>query len=95
MIGIDRGAAVGTALAKSRVMMPIAIHIRPGRTSGYVQAYSPDLAGCSAAAPSEEEALRLVGQRIRDYIEDARVNLLPRVPREVEISLLAQTELMQ
>lgn len=45
--------------------MKIAVHLRSQK--GAVQAYCPDLPGCSASAPTEQQALRLLRSRVDEY----------------------------
>ena len=45
--------------------MKLPVHIRNGR--GGVQAFCPDLPGCSASAANEPEALRLLRARVDEY----------------------------
>ncbi len=45
--------------------MKLHVHLRSER--GTVQAFCPDLPGCSASAPSEAEALRLIRSRVDEY----------------------------
>lgn len=47
--------------------MKISVLLRRGRVAGQVQAYCPDLPGCSATAASEAEALALLERRVADY----------------------------
>jgi predicted RNase H-like HicB family nuclease len=47
--------------------MKISVLLRRGRHTGSVQAYCPDLPGCSAHGASEEDALELLRRRIADY----------------------------
>jgi predicted RNase H-like HicB family nuclease len=50
--------------------MKIKVHVMERESS--VQAFCPDLPGCSAAATSEEEALSLLRERVTAYfMEDA------------------------
>jgi predicted RNase H-like HicB family nuclease len=51
-------------LLKSRGMQ-VPVHIKNGRDT--VQAYCPDLPGCSASAPTVEEALELLRSRVQEY----------------------------
>jgi predicted RNase H-like HicB family nuclease len=47
--------------------MKLPVHIRQSSTHGAVQAFCPDLPGCSASAPSVEQALELLKRRVDDY----------------------------
>ena len=51
-----------------RLLLPravkLAIHLRKNLARDGVQAWCPDLPGCAAAAPTEDEALRLLRRRI-------------------------------
>ena len=55
--------------------MKLNVHIRSSR--GAVQAYCPDLPGCSAAAPNEAEALRLLRERLAELLAAAPRAVLP------------------
>lgn len=63
------------------------IYIRPARKEGHVQAYSPDVAGLSAVAPSLEEALRLLRLRVEQYFEETRASNPPpgTISMEIEV----------
>jgi len=50
--------------------MRYAIIIEKGPTS--YGAYVPDLPGCVAAADTQEEAMRLIGEAIEMHLEDLR-----------------------
>ena len=55
--------------------MKLPIHIRS--KTGSVQAYCPNLPGCSAAARTEEEALRLLRERINAHFAAATRGPIP------------------
>ena len=67
--------------------MKIPVLGRPGVERGFYLAYCPDLLGCSAAARSEEEALRLLRERIREYFKESRDDPVPPGTRRVEVEL--------
>ncbi|NMC71792.1 MAG: hypothetical protein GYA57_17235 [Myxococcales bacterium] len=52
--------------------MTITVHVRPGRTPGWFQAFAPELPGCSASAPSVSEAVQRLRLRIDDHLAEAR-----------------------
>ena len=54
--------------------MKLQIHIRERRDA--VQAFCPDLPGCSAAAATEAEALSLLRARVDEYFA-ARPSVVP------------------
>jgi predicted RNase H-like HicB family nuclease len=47
--------------------MQVPVHIRSSEARGTVQVFCPDLPGCSASAPTVEEALELLRTRVREY----------------------------
>ncbi|MBI2932652.1 MAG: hypothetical protein HYY16_13470 [Planctomycetes bacterium] len=64
--------------------MKLAIHVRSGGPGGHVQAYCPDFPGCSASAPTEEEAIGLLRRRIERLLtEGHRKSTPPRTVRRV------------
>lgn len=67
--------------------MKLRVMIRPGREAGWVQAYCPDLPGCSASASNEDEALRLLQKRIGEYFSADREEALPPKTRRVVIEV--------
>jgi hypothetical protein len=54
--------------------------------AGTVQAFCPDLPGCSASAPTEAEALRLLRARVAEYFA-VRVRPLPPGTRIVQLEV--------
>ncbi len=50
--------------------MKIKVHVMTREDN--VQVFCPDLPGCSAAAPSETDAIRLLRERVNEYftVED-------------------------
>ncbi|MBN1770487.1 MAG: type II toxin-antitoxin system HicB family antitoxin [Deltaproteobacteria bacterium] len=52
--------------------MTLTVHVRPGRTPGWFQAFAPELPGCSASGPSVSEAVQRLRQRIDDHLDEAR-----------------------
>ena len=64
--------------------MKLPVHIRSRADA--VQAYCPDLPGCSASAPTESEALRLLRERISDYFTAGASAPLPGA-RVVELEV--------
>jgi predicted RNase H-like HicB family nuclease len=52
--------------------MKVSVLLRRGRNTGSVQAYCPDLPGCSAHGPTEGDALELLRHRITDYFAHGR-----------------------
>jgi len=58
--------------------MKLNVHVRSREAS--VQVFCPDLPGCSAAAASEPEALRLLRERIAEYFLDSLDSPTPLVP---------------
>lgn len=54
--------------------MKLQVHVRERRNS--VQAFCPDLPGCSASATTEAEALSLLRARVDEYFA-ARPTVLP------------------
>ena len=67
--------------------MMLTIYIRPGRTENAVQAYCPDLLGCSAVGETEEEAVSLVRARVEAYFSERNQKPAPAGIRRVEIEL--------
>ncbi len=55
--------------------MKLPVHVRA--REGAVQAYCPDLPGCSAAARTEPEALRLLLARIEAHFAESARAALP------------------
>lgn len=47
--------------------MKIVVHVRQSRDAASIQAYCPDLPGCSASAPTEAEALAVLRRRISEH----------------------------
>ena len=47
--------------------MRLPVHIRSSEARGTVQVFCPDLPGCSASAPTVEEALELLRTRLQEY----------------------------
>ena len=64
--------------------MKLNVHVR--RQSGSVQAFCPDLPGCSATAPTEAEALKLLRARVDEYFA-ARVRAPPPGTRVIELEV--------
>jgi hypothetical protein len=54
--------------------MKVEVHIRSRR--GVVQAFCPDLPGCSASAPNEPEALRLLRTRVDEYFTTSSTDVV-------------------
>lgn len=67
--------------------MRVKVHIRRTGESGSVQAYCPDLPGCSGTAPTEDAALRIVRKRILEYFASDRTEPLPPKTRRVELEV--------
>ena len=66
--------------------MRIPVYIKKSKTDRYVQAYCPDLVGCSAVGSTQEKALDLLQQRIKEYFETCDAPLPPFTRRmELEI----------
>lgn len=49
-------------------IVKITVCIRAGRAEGTVQAYCPELPGCSSAARTEEEALSILRKRLQSCL---------------------------
>jgi hypothetical protein len=64
--------------------MKLNVHIRS--RAGTVQAFCPDLPGCSASAPTEKEALQILRARVDQYFS-VRARALPPGTRLVEIEI--------
>lgn len=67
--------------------MMLTIYIRPGRTDNAVQAYCPDLLGCSAVGETEKEAVTLVMARVEAYFSDRQKKPVPAGTRRVDIEI--------
>lgn len=67
--------------------MKLAIYIRPGRTDERVQAFCPDLLGCSAVGSTVEEALARVKERVEAFFGEMRQRPLPADTRRVDIEI--------
>ncbi|MCA9592267.1 MAG: type II toxin-antitoxin system HicB family antitoxin [Myxococcales bacterium] len=64
--------------------MEFPVLIQPSPAGDSVQAFCPDLPGCSATATSVDEALEVLGRRINDYFaRDAEEALPPGMRRTV------------
>jgi hypothetical protein len=57
-----------------RAVVKLQVHVRERRNS--VQAFCPDLPGCSASATTEAEALSLLRARVDEYFS-GRPSVLP------------------
>ena len=55
--------------------MKLKVHVRSREDS--VQVFCPDLPGCSAAASSEKEALRLLRERVSEYFAESATPVVP------------------
>jgi hypothetical protein len=55
--------------------MKLAVHVRSRH--GAVQAFCPDLPGCSASAPTEKEALQLLKDRVDEYFTERAQAAVP------------------
>ena len=66
--------------------MEIPVHIRRGRGQ-VVQAYCPDLPGCSATAADDRQALELLRQRVRDFFEHPETEPLAAGTRRVTLEV--------
>lgn len=66
--------------------MEISVHIRKGH-GDVVQAFCPDLPGCSAVARDDRQALELLRQRVRDYFAHQDREPLAAGTRRVTIEL--------
>jgi predicted RNase H-like HicB family nuclease len=64
--------------------MKVNVHVR--RQSGAVQVFCPDLPGCSASAPTEDEALKKLRARVDEYFA-VRARTLPPGTRIVELEV--------
>jgi hypothetical protein len=64
--------------------MKLTVHVRTQR--GVVQAFCPDLPGCSATAPSERAAIDLLRARVDEYFT-ARPASLPAGTRVVHLEV--------
>ena len=64
--------------------MKLNVHLRA--RAGAVQAFCPDLPGCSASAPTEAQALALLRARVDQYFA-ARIRPLPPVTRTVQLEV--------
>jgi hypothetical protein len=64
--------------------MKLNVHVR--RQAAAVQAFCPDLPGCSASAPTEKEALERLRARVDEYFA-ARVRVLPPGTRIVQLEV--------
>jgi hypothetical protein len=64
--------------------MKLNVHIRSG--FGVVQAFCPDLPGCSASAQTEEEALKLLRARVDEYFA-VRTRTMPPGTRIVQLEV--------
>ena len=53
---------------------------------GAVQAFCPDLPGCSAQAPTEQEALRILRRRLDEMLA-ARARAVPPGTRVVQMEV--------
>ncbi len=66
--------------------MKINVHIRAGSVFDTVQAFCPDLPGCSASAQTEEEALRRLRARVDEYFSP-RSKALPPGTRIIQLEV--------
>ena len=55
--------------------MKVPVHVRS--REGAIQAFCPELPGCSATARTEAEALRLLRDRIASHFADGARSALP------------------
>jgi hypothetical protein len=47
--------------------MQLPVHVKHSEPRGTVQAFCPDLPGCSASATTLDDALELLRRRVREY----------------------------
>jgi predicted RNase H-like HicB family nuclease len=47
--------------------MQLPVHIKQSEARGSVQVFCPDLPGCSASAPTVDDALELLRRRVREF----------------------------
>jgi hypothetical protein len=78
-----RPRAAGTAVAKQERMK---LNVLVRRRADMVQAFCPDLPGCSASAPTEQEALELLRARVDEYFA-FRIRALPPGTRIVQLEV--------
>jgi predicted RNase H-like HicB family nuclease len=64
--------------------MKLNVHIRS--KPGAIQAFCPDLPGCSASAPTEKEAVALLRARVDEYFA-ARVRVLLPGTRVIQLEV--------
>jgi hypothetical protein len=66
--------------------MKLNVHIRSRQGANTVQAFCPDLPGCSASAPTEKEAVALLRARVDEYFA-ARVRVLLPGTRVIQLEV--------
>jgi len=64
--------------------MTLSVYVRSAH--GNVQAFCPNVPGCSASAPTEKEALRILRLRLDDLFAP-RARVLPPGTRVVELEV--------
>jgi hypothetical protein len=64
--------------------MQIAVYFRPSADTGTIQAYCPDLPGCSSIAPTERQALETLRKRVAAQLSSS----LRRAPVGVRVSVI-------
>jgi hypothetical protein len=82
---------ISRALAMARgLLLPagvkLAIHLRPGREPDTVQAFCPEVPGCSAHGRSDREALERLRARLAEQLSRPR-GALPPGTRVIEIDV--------
>ena len=64
--------------------MKLNVHIRAGE--GTIQAFCPELPGCSASAQTEREAIEILRTRVDEYFA-VRVRALPPRTRVIQLEV--------
>jgi predicted RNase H-like HicB family nuclease len=64
--------------------MKLNVHIRS--RSGTIQAFCPELPGCSASAQSEKEAIQILRERVDEYFA-VRERSLPPGTRVIQLEV--------
>ena len=62
------------------------LNVRVRSRAGTVQAFCPDLPGCSASAQTEKEAIQILRARVDEYFS-VRARTLPPGTRVVELEV--------